>query len=338
MAVAILIVTIKAQASGGAIVEVQLAPLKYRLANVPVSYARYLGKMIWFGNLAVLYPPHRWNPVQIGGACLLLLAITATCLWKLRSTPWLTVGWFWFLGVLVPMIGVIQFSNQAMADRFTYFSGIGLLLMVSWSIPISAGRNPVLVVAVAGTTLSLLVLFTIVQTRYWHDTVTLFRHSAAVAESQTAELNLGAALFARGERSLGITHLEKAVNLDPGKAKTQAELAVALATNHQPNEALEHARVAVRSEPNNANWRFDLAYVYYRSNRNEEAADQCRTSIDLNPQLAETHSLLGLLLCEAGKTQAGIDELKLAISIQPDLREAQFNLKKFENSDGKRHN
>ena len=338
MSVAILIVTIKAQASSNSISGLEKVPFGWRLANAPVSYARYLGKMVWFSNLAILYPRHPWSVLQVAGSCTLLVTITAVCLWKLRLWPWLTIGWLWFLGVLAPMIGLVQFGPQAMADRFTYFSGIGVLVMVAWSIPAAVARKPVLVVAAVGTSLSILMVFTMAQTRYWHDSVALFAHDIAVAGSNpVAETNIGVALTERGKLPEAIGHLQAAVSLNPGKANAQCDLATALAKNHQIKEALPHSIAAVRCSPKEAYYRLQLAFLLVQSKRYEEAAGQCRKAIELDPESAEAHQRLGLALCEMGKTPEGVDQLRLALSIMPHMREAQVDLERFQDGDRRPH-
>jgi tetratricopeptide (TPR) repeat protein len=254
LAVVILTATFEAQSSQ-AMSDLQSLPMSNRLSNAIVSYVRYLGKMVWFGNLAILYPHHSWTTIQVTGASALLVTITLVCLWNIRRRPWLSVGWFWFLGVLVPMIGIVQFGPQAMADRFTYFAGIGLLIMLAWSMPASVSRWPTMVGATAAMTLAVLMFFTFRQTFFWHDSVTLFNHDIQVAgSSYIAELNLGVAYYERGKYSEAISHLRTAgINHAP-TAKLQAALATALAADGQIDQAIAHARAAVRLEPHNQVW------------------------------------------------------------------------------------
>ena len=272
------VITVKAQATTGSVTSLEVVPVAQRLANVPISYVRYLGKMVWFGHLAVYYPLQTWPIAQVARATAVLVAVTAFTLLKLRSSPWLAIGWVWFLGVLTPMIGLIQFASQSLADRFTYLAGIGLLVMAVWSIPSRLTRDmPVLTAVMAAAVLSTLCVFTIEQTAYWQNNVTLFAHDIQVAGSNfLAENNLGVGLMETDEAARAIPHLIASIRLNPRLPDAY----------------------------------YNLACAYIKTGRYDKAYPCLREATLLNPTDAATRDLFAFLLSETGKYREAAQERK----------------------------
>jgi protein O-mannosyl-transferase len=177
-----------------------VAPWSLRAANALVAYAAYLGKLFLPRHLAVFYPIPLSIPAwQAAGAALLLIAITALAVRRARREPWLLTGWLWFLGTLVPVIGLVQVGRQAMADRYLYIPSIGLFLAVVWSVAELGRRHRAVLATAAGAVLLALAVMTRVQIGYWSDSATLFRHAlAATGDNYLAHIGLGKALM--GER------------------------------------------------------------------------------------------------------------------------------------------
>jgi hypothetical protein len=177
-----------------------VAPWSLRAANALVSYAAYLGKLFLPTHLAVFYPIALSIPAwKAAGAALLLAAVTALAVWRARREPWLLTGWLWFLGTLVPVIGLVQVGRQAMADRYTYIPSIGLFLAVVWSVAGLGRRHRAALATTAGIVILALAAITRVQVGYWSDSATLFRHAlAATGDNYLAHIGLGKALM--GER------------------------------------------------------------------------------------------------------------------------------------------
>ena len=183
--------------------ETSLAPLdavpwSLRAANALVSYVAYLGKLFWPRDLAVFYPIPPAIPLwKAAGAALLLAAITALAVWRTRREPWLPTGWLWFLGTLVPVIGLVQVGRQAMADRYTYIPSIGLFLAVVWSVAELLKEHRAVQATVAGIGILALAAITRVQIGYWADSATLFRHALAATDdgNYLAHIGLGKALI-----------------------------------------------------------------------------------------------------------------------------------------------
>jgi Tfp pilus assembly protein PilF len=302
--------------------------LGLRLGNVPVSYIRYLGNMVWFGNLAVFYPMHAWNTMAIAGSCVLLAAITGICLWNLKSSPWLIVGWLWFVGTLMPMTGIVQIGSHAMADRYTYLSSLGILLLLTWSIPDSVWRSPIAVCSIVGTILCILAFFTMTQTLYWRNSVLLFAHDIdVVGDNYLADANLGVALAERKQWPYAVQYLRKAVAFDPTKAKAQSALATALAETGKFNEAISRARIAINLEPTNASWHYRLAEIYIKDEDYHLAEQECRQAIYYEPRMAEAHDRLGFALFhQGGRNRDAQGEIEQALVLMPDLQMAKDDL------------
>ena len=196
-------------------------PFVPRCGNALVSYLRYAGKLLWPHDLAVIYPyVHHWPLWLIGGAAGFLLAISWLALKLRRQAPYLPVGWFWYLGTLVPVIGLVQVGEQAMADRYTYIPSIGFFLVICWAAPQLLRswplRRPALAVT-AAVVLCACALLTRAQAAYWRDSVSLFEHAVAVTrDNATAHSALGAGLAARNRLDEAIDHYHIALRLNPG--------------------------------------------------------------------------------------------------------------------------
>ncbi|HKI05311.1 MAG TPA: glycosyltransferase family 39 protein [Thermoanaerobaculia bacterium] len=214
------------------LVTLEALPWRLRLANAAVSYAAYLGKTLLPRNLAVFYPIPLDIPLwKAAGAALLIASLTALAAWKARKAPWLLVGWLWFLGTLVPVIGLVQVGRQAMADRYTYLPSIGLFLALCWGLPaLSAGRRWRSALAAAAV-LALLALAaaTRAQVRHWSDSVTLYRHAlAATRGNYVAHVGLARALAARKDWTGAADQYRAALALRPRLRVAQKGLAQAL--------------------------------------------------------------------------------------------------------------
>jgi hypothetical protein len=187
LSIAICVITIPAQKGAGAVRTMANFPLMVRLENVPVSYCRYLGKLFWPANLPFFYPyPVHWPPVAVLGATLLLLCLLI-CAWMTRRDhPYFLMGWCWFVGILVPVIGLVQVGFQSIANRYTYVPSIGIFLALSWGVPalIRHWRHQFFVLFTLATTAILVCIpVTRIQIGYWKDSVTLFQYASVVIKN-----------------------------------------------------------------------------------------------------------------------------------------------------------
>ncbi len=238
----------------------QILPLGFRLGNAALSYWRYLGKMFWPADLAMLYP-HPGRQIPAGPAVLaglLLVTLTVLVLWQ-RRRPWLAVGWLWYVGMLVPMIGIVAFGSQAMADRFMYLPSIGCSMALVWlimeALPLRRFR-PTLIVALTASVLCALAVKTVMQERLWKDSETLFRHTLALTSNNyLIHNNLGDVLLNAGRYPEAIAEYEKALIAIPD---VHTNLGIALLNAGRLDEAIRHFQAALRLQPGNPKYLYIL--------------------------------------------------------------------------------
>jgi protein O-mannosyl-transferase len=249
------VVTFLAQKAGHALFSVEAIPMGLRVSNALVSYVRYIGKMVWPGHLALLYPyPGSWPVARVLFAALGLAAASFLALRWMRIRPYFTVGWFWFLGALVPVIGLVQVGSQALADRYTYIPLVGLFVSVVWIVAELSNRWPhrstivpcfVILVLLVCATVSRL------QVAYWQDSITVFERALAVTtDNPVAHQNLGAALSKQGRLEEAKRHLTAAIQLNPHVPETQYELGHVLLRENRTREAIEQYQLALSLRPN----------------------------------------------------------------------------------------
>jgi len=248
-------ITIAANRAVGALVEASPAlPLEVRVQNALFSYVRYLGKTVWPLNLAVFYPYPNQFPVwrAVAGGTV-LLAISGVAIGAARRRPYLLVGWFWFLGVLVPFIGLIQAGEQALADRFAYVPLIGLFLLLVWGTEELTQRWRNRRFLVAATAFAMLVCCASLphrQTGYWRNSITLFSHALAVTDNNVrARSNLGIALAAEGRTEEAIQQFLEALRLNPEHAIAHGAVGSILAQQGRFDEAIHEYETALRLKP-----------------------------------------------------------------------------------------
>jgi tetratricopeptide (TPR) repeat protein len=244
--------TVWAQGSGGAIKSLDRFPLGLRLANAIDATGCYLFQTFWPVNLAAYYPyPTDGLPWwQVAGTGLLLLAITVAVCWLARTRPYLPVGWFWFLGTLVPVVGLVQVGSQAHADRYTYVPHIGLFLMLVWGLCdlVAAKWRAALLAPLAVAVLAACVVLTRIQVGYWADSLTLWEHTLAVTtDNAFAEEKYGEALKAKGRADEAIVQFKKAIELNPRMYPAYERLADIYLSRGQREKAAECYRQALQA-------------------------------------------------------------------------------------------
>jgi protein O-mannosyl-transferase len=242
-------------------------PLSLRLENAAVSYAVYLGKFFWPVNLVVYYPyPSTMALWQTAGAILLLGAISLAVVCGLKQRRYLGVGWFWFLGTLFPVIGLVQVGSQAMADRYTYVPSIGLGIMMSWGLAELAEawpRGRTALASVAALTMVFCLAMTWPQVQYWRNSVALFEHAVkATSGNCMAENKLGILLDRNGKFEEAIMHFREALRLNPRMADTYYNLAAIYAAQHRMDDALANCKEAIRLAPTAPQCMNELAWFY----------------------------------------------------------------------------
>jgi Flp pilus assembly protein TadD len=332
IAAASCVVTLVAQARGGAVRTFIDAPLSLRLSNALVSYAKYIVLTFWPNDLAVYYPfaltgIPAW---QIIGAALLLIGITAFCLFQSKIRPFLIVGWFWFLGTLVPVIGLVQVGGQTMADRYFYIPSIGLFIAVAFGLADLARIRRVASSAcatIAAGVLLVLAGLSNVQIHRWRDSVTLFQQTLAVTPPNLPiEYNLGQVIGEQGRYDEAAAHFEKALEIKPDFFDALLNMGISRSRQGRTQEAIEYFQRAVRVQPNSAKARAELGVALAKENRNDAALQELLQASELAPTDADLHTNLGLVLARLNKVQEAIDELHQAVWFKPRSAEAHNNL------------
>ena len=324
-------ITYTVQKSAGAMSSLAVIPFHVRIGNVLVSYVNYIGKMIWPHNLAVIYPyPKSLIYWQVAGAGLLLVSITAFVLWRVKKNPYLTVGWFWYMGTLVPVIGLVQVGLQAMADRYTYVPLIGLFIMVSWSVPDILGKRRYTEIFLAVS--SALLLFALMictgfQIGTWRNSITLFRHATDVTENNyVAYEKLGEALAAQGKIDSAVDHYSQALRIRPDFESTYISMGVALRDHGNYDAAIRHFKQALRINPNNAIARNNLGVVYARKGDDEKAIFQFLEAARIDPDYAGAYYNLGKISANQGKIYDALRYYEKTLDLDPTMTEALYNL------------
>ena len=331
LAVVASVVTFVVQKHAGAVTEGETLPLGARGANALISYCRYLGKMFWPTDLAVFYPhPGHWPIWEVLLAGVLLLGISVLLIAQWRRYPFLLMGWLWYCGTLLPVIGLVQSGEQAMADRFTYLPSLGLLIVIIWGAYELARRwwHHVIALSVMGSAAIILCLgLTRQQIGYWMDGETLFRHAVEVTKTNyLAHLNLGNALGIKGQIDGAFSQYEEALRLKPGDADAQNNLGIVLFKKGQIDEAIRQYREAIRVKPDDAKTHCNLGTALGRKGQTDEALGQFQEAIRLKPDYAEARNKLGTALLERGQTGEAIRQFQEAIRLEPDDADAHNNL------------
>jgi Flp pilus assembly protein TadD len=332
LVVASAVITSVAQSYAGAVRTFTELPLALRLSNALVSYAKYLLLAFWPNDLAVFYPwPEGGIPAwQIIGAALLLIAITAFCFFQRKIRPYLIVGWLWFMGTLVPVIGLVQVGGQTMADRYFYIPSIGLFIAIVFGLADIAERrriSPWIGAAIANAVLLILATLTNAQIHRWTDSFTLFKHTLAVAPRNVAiESALGFALQRNGQLDEATAHFEKALQIRPDDQVSQLYMGIARFYQGRVPEAIEHAKAAIRLQPHSARAHDLLGMSLAKQNRNDAALDEMRRASALAPTDAEIRNGLGLTLARLGRVPEAVGEFHEALRLDPKNAPAHTNL------------
>jgi tetratricopeptide (TPR) repeat protein len=327
-------VTLFAQAQGQAVGSVEDFTWPVRIATALVAYCQYLGKCFWPAKLAIFYPNFAEMPSyrEIFIAVTLLGGITVAVAMLIRRQPWLLVGWLWFVGTLVPVIGLVQVGGQSLADRYSYVPLIGVFVMVAWAAGVATvawtHRHQVLGVA-AGAVLFCCVTLTHRQLGYWKDGVTLFRHNLDVTENNwVAHANLYGTL-ARTSPAEARVELQETVRILAAFAEKYDQKGLALAQlPGRSADAIKQFRTAIRIMQDIPGPHYNLGLMLAQTpDSRTEAVEELRAAIRLQPNFAEAHFSLGVVLSEMpGRATEAAAEYQTAISLQPDSFQAHYNL------------
>jgi protein O-mannosyl-transferase len=331
LAVVLSVLTFVVQRRGGSLAMAEHLPLGARLGNALISYGRYLGKLFWPTDLAVFYPhPGQWPTEKILLATGLILGICVLLILVRRRYPFLLVGWLWFCGMLVPMIGLVQTGEQAMADRHTYAPAIGVIVALVWGLHglAKGGRYQQLGLSVAGSMAIVLCLaLTRQQLGYWQNSETLFRHALEVTENNyLAHKAFGDALDGKGQMDEAVRQYREALRLKPAYPLAHNNLANTLAKKGQIDEAIRQYQEALRLTPGYVDAHFNLGNTLLKEGQIDEAIRQYQEALGLKPDYAEACNNLGAALDQKGQTDEAIRQYREAIRLKPANAGAHNNL------------
>ena len=319
------------QKSMDAVVSLESHSWGARLANAAQSYVLYLRNMVWPMNLATLYPlPEQFSAVYVVGSLLILIGITATALYFHRRAPHLLVGWLWYLGTLVPVIGILKMGEMtAMTDHYMYVSLLGVYIAIAWQLAAWARQSPKLNYIVSGSvvlTLVALASLTSRQIAVWRNSESLWKHTLSVVqESSVAHNSLGDALFGSGQINDALGHFQEATRIDPNYVEALNNTGNARLVLGQSDEAISAYSSALEIAPDNAEVHYNFGKALHQQKRWDEAIKHYQEAVRISPQFAAAHNNCGLSLRKAGRTQEAIEHLQQAIQIDPNLVPAYIN-------------
>jgi protein O-mannosyl-transferase len=315
------VVTFLAQRSE-AVATLEKVPLSLRLENLPVAYAEYLSKIFWPSQLAAFYPLPKKIPALAVAASVAVLVLISAGVWLARKrSHCLIVGWLWFLGMLVPVIGLVQVGEQALADRYTYFSATGIFLACTFGVCELAKRFQVpkiiLPVAAIGILTACLAL-TENQLRYWQNSEALFRHALAVTkDNDTTRLNLGSALEANGDFDDALIQYHAAIRLNPKSYQAYSNIGKILFAQGRLGEALDYCAKAVQTNPGRATLHNNLGIVLGELGRFDEATNAFFNAVRLDSDYAPPQFQTGKVLLKQGRDIEAMPHFHAALQIDP---------------------
>lgn len=317
-----------------ALKSLESVPIALRLGNALGSYLKYMGKMFWPFNLAVYYPyPQSISAWQLLASLSILVMVSGFAIRLLKQHSYFAVGWFWYLGTLVPVSGLVQAGLwPAMADRWAYVSLIGLFIAIVWGIAeLAEGRAyfrksiPVAAILVLG----ILCATTRMQLGYWKNSVELFRHTLeATADNAVAHNNLGNALLSLDDNDEAYRHYAEALRIHPDYANAHYNMARVLTDRGQLDEALNHYEAAIRFNPRLTKAYYNRGIILAQKGDDSAAIRNFSQALQLDPGFAEAHNNLGVVLVRQGKVNEAVLHFEEAVQLNSSFITARKNLQK----------
>jgi protein O-mannosyl-transferase len=329
LSVPVAVITVVIQRHG--INSIENLSLPWRIGNAFVSLLTYIRQMVWPLDLAVFYP-HLGDKLplwQIAISSALLIAITAAVFILRKEHPYFLTGWLWYIGMLAPVIGIVQVGSQAHADRYTYLPQIGLYLAITWGIAdfsLQRANRELILRTTAVVVLGLLTWRAWTQASFWRDSESLWNHALTVADdNDLARERLASALLDKDRPDEAIVEAQLAVNLKPDNASAENDFGVALARRGQPNEALAHFWKALALDPDLSRLHYNIANALAAKGETAQATAHYRKQLEIDPNFAEAHNNLATLLLRQGQLDEAADHLAKALQLKPNYPEAHNN-------------
>jgi len=365
LTVIVSVVTYKVQNKGGAVTHLEHYSVGQRVSNAFIAYTEYLGKTFWPAKLAVFYPnPLHWPMAQLVFSICLVIGLTCAAIYFGRRWRFLFTGWFWFLGTLVPVIGLVQVGGQAFADRYSYVPSIGIYIIVVWGVGamVIRWRIPAFASVIASVAvIAACSAVTVNQLHYWQNSETLFRRTLAVTgdnfevyfglgnyylgavrlddavanyerayQMNPNDLqllhNLGVAWFRKGNYEQAVSYYQSAIRIKPGQPENHSALGDAFIRLKKPDEAIAEYQEALRLKP--ADWvvHTSLGEIFEEQKRYPEAIAEFTQALRLEPDYAPAHYLMANLMVEVGQNDAAMEQYNEALKCQPQFAAAENNL------------
>jgi tetratricopeptide (TPR) repeat protein len=325
------VVTFLAQRQGGAVSSTQIVPFSLRIGNAVLAYVQYLSKTLVPVKLSPIYPlADGLSLVPVIAGVFLLMAITAICIWSIKRNPWVALGWFWFVGMLVPTIGIIQVGPQAMADRYTYLPSIGLLIGLVWGSYALLSTFEVkksLVSLGAAAALIICILGTWTQTGYWKDGVTLYGRAFELCPSNYIACDyLGNALHNAGRDADALALLRESLRLQPHYPEGQYNLGTLLLEKGEVEGAIKHLEMAVQLSPTDANAQQNLGNAFLKAGQIDKARIVLQRAVQLRPDDEGSHLNLGAAWSAQFQWKNAAEEYAKVLKLSPKNAEAEHSL------------
>jgi tetratricopeptide (TPR) repeat protein len=329
-------ITYFAQKKSGALASSAIHPFYVRVGNAFISYLEYIQKMIWPDNLAVLYPhPGTISEWHFIAALILLISISYLAIRYLKQLPWLGVGWFWYLGTLVPVIGIVQVGVQALADRYTYIPLTGLFIIFAWGVTqLMAGwrYRTIAISAMCAALFPILMITAWTQVSYWQNSRTLFKHTLNVTSNNyVIHNNLGYELTVMGRVDDALKHYKEAIRINPDFEIAYINLGKALLLKGKVNESIRYYQALLKIKPAYAAVHHNLGLVLLREGDIDNAIFHFQEALHINNEYAEVYNSLAAAMLSKGEINKAINFFRQALRIRPGFYEAQKNLSKVEN-------
>ena len=324
------VITLIVQKEGGGLARMETVDAATRIATAIVSYAIYVWKTFWPDNLALFYPYSRHLPwLAVLAAVTVLVAISAICIRRRNSSPFLLFGWLWFLGMLVPVIGILQIGGQARADRYTYLPQTGLIIALTWTalnLSRSWPHRRALLTGTAAIVLAVLAWRTWDRTAVWQDSESVWRETlAATRPNYTAHVQLCDALLRQGRIDEAIAEAEMAVRLQPNGVEGHSNLAIALSKKGDTENALSQWQRALDLKPNRPKLHYNIATILAEAGRLDEAISHYEQELQIQPEFAEGHNNLGSALLRKGRLDDALVHFEKALAANPRLAKPRYN-------------
>ena len=326
------IITYFAQQSGGAVVSLTTISFGVRILNALVSYNCYVSKLFWPYPLAVFYPYGEMPSVlSVISACTLLIFTFFIAIKSMKNHPYLLFGWLWFLGTLIPVIGIVQIGQQSMADRYSYLPSIGLSIMIAWGVPELLKKwryKKQGIITILAMSFALMMWLTWKQVQHWKDSITLFQHAVNVtSDNELAHYNLGIALSEQGRYVEALYHHNEVLRLKPDNVNALNNSGIDFEELGMPDKAIRQYTRILQLEPQNIPAHVNMGNVMITKGKIDEAIVFYHKALKFNYINAKAHNNLGIALLKKGQFSKAIASFRQALIIKPGYLEASDNLK-----------